>query len=205
MDAFDLLSDIEDDHKNGVNKKRANEANQTDKTEKSKSINENTSGKEMTVPSSEVKNENSNGDDFSKSNNILGKRTFKQVSQCILSPTLRDEHKNESNSDKAREQDHEDDLESQNSNDSSDKRSRRNKMRNKSSAPATPSQGLQKTSYSFRNQHQSNGHNFNFDKGPLRQDANSYLKALNSQNLSKRQNTQMSNADKIQQVQFMQM
>jgi hypothetical protein len=27
-------------------------------------MNENTSGKEMTVPSSDVKNENSNGDDF---------------------------------------------------------------------------------------------------------------------------------------------
>lgn len=65
-------------------------------------MNENTSGKEMTVPSSDVKNENSNGDDFSKSNNILGKRNFNQVSQCLLSPTIRDDHKNESNSDKGR-------------------------------------------------------------------------------------------------------
>lgn len=102
MDAFDLMSDFEEDNFNMIDNKVANDPNQAEKTEKSRSLNENTSGKEMTVPSSEVKNENSNGDDFSKSNTVLGKRTFNQVSQCILSPTPRDEHKNESNSDIAR-------------------------------------------------------------------------------------------------------
>lgn len=80
MDAFDLMSDFDDENNKAIDKKGACETNQNEKTEKSRSINENTDGKEMTVPSSEVKNENSNGDDFSKSNNILGKRTFKQVS-----------------------------------------------------------------------------------------------------------------------------
>ena len=99
MDAFDLMSDFEEENIN--NTKEANEQNQTEKIEP-RSLNENTSGKDMTVPSSDVKNENSNGEDFSKSNTNLGKRTFNQISQCILSPTLRDDHKNESNSDKAR-------------------------------------------------------------------------------------------------------
>jgi hypothetical protein len=55
-------------------------------------MNENTNGKEMTVPSSDVKNENSNGDEFSKTENILGKRGFNQVDICELSPTVHNEN-----------------------------------------------------------------------------------------------------------------
>ena len=50
----------------------------------------------MTVPSSDVKNENSLGDEFTKADHILGKRSYNQEDICELSPT--NNHENDNNS-----------------------------------------------------------------------------------------------------------
>ena len=93
MDAFDLMSDFEDDNFGDSQVKALNTSIITDRNvDKSKFLNENTNGKELTVPSSDVKNENSNGDYFPKNDNILGKRTSNQVDLCDLSPTTRNEN-----------------------------------------------------------------------------------------------------------------
>ena len=96
MDAFDLMSDFDEDQYNIEHIKVDNEQLQNQKIEKIKSTNENTNGKEMTVPSSDVKNENSLGDEFTKADHILGKRSYNQEDICELSPT--NNHENDKNS-----------------------------------------------------------------------------------------------------------
>ena len=80
----------------------------------------------MLIISSDVKNENSNGDYFPKNDNILGKRTSNQVDLCDLSPTTRNE--NEIASDKKRDSQDLDDICSENSSDSEDDRSRKHRL-----------------------------------------------------------------------------